>query len=404
MHFDAIVIGGGAAGLFCARTAGQRGRSVAVLEHNSRLGNKILISGGGRCNFTNLGASPANYITSGSPHFLKSTFARYTPADFIALVEHHGIRYHERKHGQLFCDHSSKQILQLLEQECQDGGVDIRLNCRIQSVTRDHPTPTIGSSSPADRLWSVQTSLGRFTASSVVAATGALSFPKLGATSFGYELAAQFGIQVVPTRPGLVPLTYGPEDLNSYGPLSGIAFECDVVPSHGGPPFRENMLFTHRGLSGPVILQVSSYRTGSESIRIDLLPGQSATAFLEEHKSGGRDLRSALRGVLPDRFLLAWCARHGGSRPLTQLPQRELAALAKDLSAWEVFPGGDEGYPKAEVTVGGIDTAELSSKTLEARQVPGLFFVGEVVDVTGWLGGYNFQWAWASGYAAGNAL
>lgn len=412
MDFDVIVIGGGAAGLFCARTAALRGRRVVVLEHNARLGNKILISGGGRCNFTNTGASPANYVTSGSPHFVKSALARYTPAHFLALVEQHGIQWHEKKLGQLFCDHSSKQILQLLEDECRDAGVEIRLNCRVQSTQRvgipaDAPpnNPSLGTTPETARPpWELATNQGQLHASSLVVATGALSFPKLGATPFGYDLARQFGIRVVPPRPGLVPLTFSPDDLAAMAELSGIAFECEATGAPKAPVFRENVLFTHRGLSGPAILQASSYWHAGEPIHLNLLPGQDALAFLEARKPGGKDLKGALRGVFPERFLQVLCARHGTGRPLTQLPQRELQVLASQLSQWRIVPAGDEGYPKAEVTVGGIDTAALSSKTLEARAVPGLFFIGEVVDITGWLGGYNFQWAWSSGHAAGQAV
>lgn len=418
MDFDAIVIGGGAAGLFCARTAALRGRRVVVLEHNARLGNKILISGGGRCNFTNIGATPANYITSGSPHFVKSALARYTPAHFLSLVEQHGIQWHEKKLGQLFCDQSSKQILQLLEDECRDAGVEVRLNCRVSSTARigipaeattpsatPTPTPTPDTqSNPAGPRWEITTNQGRLHATSLVIATGALSFPKLGATPFGFDLARQFGIRVVPPRPGLVPLTFSPDDLAAMAELSGIAFECEATGAPQTPAFRENVLFTHRGLSGPSILQASNYWRAGEPIHLNLLPGQDALAFLESRKPGGRDLKGALRGVFPERFLQVFCARHGAGRPLTQLPHRELQLMASHLSQWRIVPAGDEGYLKAEVTVGGVDTAELSSKTLEARAVPGLFFIGEVVDVTGWLGGYNFQWAWSSGHAAGQAV
>lgn len=398
LDFDVIVIGGGAAGLFCARTAGYRGRRVAVLEHNPRPGNKILISGGGRCNFTNVGAIAANYVTSGSPHFVKSALARFTPQDFLALVERHGIEWREKKLGQLFCVHSSKQILQLLEAECAEAGVEIRLNCRVNGVQR------VDGAGESEARWAIATNQGVYRATSLVIATGGLSFPKLGTTPFGYEVAEQFGVKLVARRPGLVPLTLGSDDLARFGELTGIAFECEVHAGDGTPRFRENLLFTHRGFSGPVALQVSNYWTAGRSIWINVLPGQSAMALLEGHKAGGRDARAALRGLLPDRFIQAWSARHQGARPLAQLPRRELESLAAALESMEVRPAGDEGYLKAEVTLGGVDTAELSSKTLECRRVPGLHFIGEVVDVTGWLGGYNFQWAWSSAHAAGEAV
>lgn len=414
VHFDVIVIGGGAAGLFCARTAGQRGRRVLVLEHNARLGNKILISGGGRCNFTNLGATPANYVTSGSPHFLKSAFARYTPQDFLALVERHGIAWHERKHRQLFCDHSSKQILQLLEDECADGGVEFRLGCRVGAVTRSSqgngaPSANAESdqsltASAAAEGWELATSAGAFTCDSLVIATGGLSFPKLGATPFGYELARQFGLKLVPLRPGLAPFVWSAADRELFAGLSGIAFECAVSGRADAPSFREAVLFTHRGLSGPAILQISSYWQAGEMVRLNVLPDDPVADLLAANRAGGRELKTALRQVLPERFVQAWSARHGSSKAIAHLTKAEVEAIARSLHAWEVTPAGDEGYPKAEVTIGGVDTGELSSKTMECRRVPGLHFIGEVVDVTGWLGGYNFQWAWASGHAAGQAV
>ena len=392
---DVIVIGGGAAGLFCARTAGLRGRRAVVLEHNGRCGNKILISGGGRCNFTNLGATPANYVTHGSPHFLKSAFARFTPQDFLALVERHGIRWHEKKLGQLFCDLSSKQILQMLEDECRDADVELRVNCRVEAVedpAADGPR------------WSVRTSRGRLTAESLVIATGGLSFPNLGSTPFGYELATRFGLEVIRPRPGLVPFTWSPQDRERFAALSGLSLDCLASAGPEAPTFRENLLFTHRGLSGPAILQISSHWHPGESVTLNLLPDIPALDLFAAHKAGGREVKTALRTVLPERFVQAWCALHNPSRPIAQLPQKELDRLAAALNAWELRPAGDEGYPKAEVTIGGVATRELASQTLESRRIPGLFFIGEVVDVTGWLGGYNFQWAWASGHVAGQAV
>ena len=407
MDYDAIIIGGGAAGLFCARVAGLRGRRVLVLEHQARLGNKILISGGGRCNFTNLSATAANYVTGGSPHFLKSALARCTPQDFLALVERHGIAWHERKHGQLFCDHSSKQILQLLEDECAGAGVEVRLNCRVLR-RGDEGSWTVeriaDSANPASSQHQLSTTAGTFTTRSLVIATGGLSFPKLGVTPFGCEIAQQFGVKLVPVRPGLVPLTWSPSDREQFAELSGIAFDCVVSLRPDVPSFREAVLFTHRGLSGPAILQISNYWRAGETVRLNLLPDHSAADLFAANRSGGRDVKTSLRRVLPERFVQAWCARHAPAKPIAQLSRAELEALSQNLHAWEITPAGDEGYPKAEVTVGGVDTRELSSKTLECRKAPGLFFIGEVVDVTGWLGGYNFQWAWASGHAAGQAV
>ena len=400
-------MGGGAAGLFCARVAGLRGRRVLVLEHEARLGNKILISGGGRCNFTNLGATAANYVTRGSSHFLNSALARCTPQDFLALVERHGIAWHERKHRQLFCDHSSKQIVQLLEDECADAGVEVRLNCRVLQ-REEGGSWTVeriaDRANPASSQYQLSTTAGTFTARSLVIATGGLSFPKLGATPFGYEIARQFGVELVPVRPGLVPVTWSPADREQFGTLSGIAFDCVASLGPEGPSFREAVLFTHRGLSGPAILQISNYWRAGETVRLNLLPDHSAADLLAANRSGGREVKTALRQVLPERFVQAWCARHAPTRPIAQLSRAELEALSRNLHAWEITPAGDEGYPKAEVTVGGVDTRELSSKTFECRNVPGLFFIGEVVDVTGWLGGYNFQWAWASGHAAGQVV
>jgi predicted Rossmann fold flavoprotein len=407
LNYDVIIIGGGAAGLFCARVAGLRRRRVLVLEHNARLGNKILISGGGRCNFTNLGATAANYVTRGSPNFLKSALARCTPQDFLALVERHGIAWHERKHGQLFCVHSSKQILQLLEDECAGAGVEVRLNCRVLRRAEGGSWTverTADGANPASSPYQLSTTAGTFTARSLVIATGGLSFPKLGATPFGYEIAQQFGVKLVPVRPGLVPFTWSPADREPLAGLSGIAFDCVASLRPDGPSFREAVLFTHRGLSGPAILQISSHWRAGEAVRLNLLPDHSAADLLVANRSGGREVKTALRQVLPERFVQAWCARHAPTRPIAQLSRAELEALSRNLHAWEITPAGDEGYPKAEVTVGGVDTRELSSKTLECRHVPGLFFIGEVVDVTGWLGGYNFQWAWASGQAAGQAV
>ncbi len=377
--FDVIVLGGGAAGLFTALTAGQRGRRVAVLEHNPSVGRKIAISGGGRCNFTNLHAGPANYL-SDNPAFCRSALARFSPENFLALVEKHRIPFHEKKLGQQFCNSSSRAIIDLLLAECAEARVEIFCSCRIGKVEKnDH--------------FRIETSLGDFHAPALVVATGGLSFPKLGATDLGYRIARQFGLAITPLRPGLVPLTWNDSDRPAFGNLSGLSLP--VVASTGGMHFSESMLFTHRGLSGPAILQISSYWNGSEPIAIDLLP----PGFPEP--SGGGPFSSHVSKLWPRRFADAWCARHAPSRPLSQCTRAEREAVHRALRQWPVLPSGTEGYPKAEVTCGGVDTRQLSSKTMEARDVPGLYFVGEVLDVTGWLGGYNFQWAWASGHAAG---
>lgn len=388
MSADVTVIGGGAAGLMCAIEAGNRGRKVLVLEHAERLGKKILISGGGRCNFTNLNAGPENYL-SGQPHFCKSALARYTPADFLALVEKHRIAWHEKKLGQLFCDFSSRQIVEMLQSECEAANVEIRLNCRVESVRKN-------------LRFEVGTNQGTIGSDSLVVATGGLSFPKIGATDFGYRLAKQFGLKLSPARPGLVPLLFNAEDLKSFGNLSGISVK--VVTSAGGGQFRENLLFTHRGLSGPAILQVSNYCASDEEVRIDLLPDGKAEEIIAAERSSQKELKTVLGQVLPQRFVEEWCGRFAPSKPMNRHSKTDLEAIARKLHAWRIKPAGTEGYAKAEVTLGGVDTVELSSKTMEARRVPGLYFIGEVVDVTGWLGGYNFQWAWSSGHAAGQVV
>jgi predicted Rossmann fold flavoprotein len=385
MKHDVIVVGGGAAGLMCAIEAGKRGRSVLVLEHNERLGKKILISGGGRCNFTNLEAGPENYSSS-NPHFAKSALARYTPADFIALVERHGIRYHEKKLGQLFCDLSSREIVDMLQRECHKAQVQFRLNCRIEEVRKAS-------------VFEIRTNQGVFTSDALVIATGGLSFPKLGATPFGYRVAGQFGLKLIPARPGLVPLTFSKQEQSFFAELSGLSL--DAVARCGEHSFRENILFTHRGLSGPAILQISNYCSPGETFTLDLLPERPAAELMAQAQSQTRELVTVLSDYWPRRFAQSWCARNAPSQPMNRYSSRQLEEIAHRLHHWELCPTDTEGYAKAEVTLGGVDTNELSSKTMEARRVPGLFFIGEVVDVTGWLGGYNFQWAWASGFAAG---
>jgi len=385
MRFEVIVVGGGAAGLMCAIHAARRGRSVLLLEHNERLGQKILISGGGRCNFTNLHAGPENYL-SNNPSFCKSALARYTPGDFIALVEKHGIAYHEKKLGQLFCDGSSRAIVEMLAQECKAARVEIRLRCRVEGVTKNSG-------------FRLETSQGPLECESLVVATGGLSFPKLGASDFGYRLARQFGHTAIPPRPGLVPVVLPPEQPRAFGSLSGVSLEAEA--SCRGARFRENILFTHRGLSGPAILQISNYCAPGEAITLDLMPGLNAQELLCSQRNSNKELKTALGQWLPQRFAQEWCRAFAPSRPMNQFTVPELAEIARRLRHWEVIPADTEGYAKAEVTMGGIDTREVLSQTMMSRKVAGLYFVGEVVDVTGWLGGYNFQWAWASGFAAG---
>jgi predicted Rossmann fold flavoprotein len=385
MKADVIVIGGGAAGLMCAFVAGRRGRRVVVLENNERVGRKIEISGGGRCNFTNTGTTAGNFI-SRNPHFAKSALARYTPADFVALVERHRIRYHEKKLGQLFCDESSQQIIEMLLAECEAAGVRVLTGCRVEEVSKDE-------------VFRVRTSRGELRSESLVVATGGLSIPKLGATDFGYRLARQFGLKVVQPEPALVPLTLAPRDLASFQPLSGVS--VPAVVRCGGAEFAENVLVTHRGLSGPAVLQISSYWSRGLELSVDLLPGEDARTLLERKRAAGAELHTALGAHLPKRFAQVWAELFAPPRPLRAYTDAEVERVAALLHDWRIKPAGTEGFQKAEVTRGGVSTDELSSKTLEARRVHGLYLIGEVVDVTGHLGGYNFQWAWASGHAAG---
>jgi predicted Rossmann fold flavoprotein len=384
--FDALIVGGGAAGLMCAIEAGKRGRRVAVIEHAERLGKKILISGGGRCNFTNLHCGPGNFL-SANPHFAKSALARYTPADFVALVEKHGIPYHEKTLGQLFCDRSARDILAMLETECRDAGVSIFLNENIREVRR-----------PAEFV--VATANGEFSAPVLVAATGGLSIPKIGATSFGYDLARQFGIAIRDPWPGLAPLVLDSQGRSRFCDLAGVSTE--VTASCEGQQFREKLLITHRGLSGPAILQISSYWKKPRALTIDLAPGRDITSLFLDPKTPRTiaALRNELRKVLPVRLADRWLEVN----PPASMTNQALIEWERKVHAWTVNPEGTEGYEKAEVTAGGVDTDELSAKAMESRKVPGLFFIGEVVDVTGQLGGFNFQWAWSSGAAAGRAL
>jgi predicted Rossmann fold flavoprotein len=409
--FDAIILGAGAAGLMCAIEAGRRNRRVLLIDHAEKAGKKILISGGGRCNFTNLHTRPENFL-SANPHFAKSALSRYTPADFIALVEQHQIPYHEKTLGQLFCDRSAHDIVTMLERECAQANVRTLLGTRATAVKREGPA------------FRVETFAGTFLSNAIVVATGGLSIPKMGATSFGYEIAQQFGLNIVPPRPALVPLVFSPQDQANWCDLSGLSAEiiataalqtevrkpstCNPsarnAPSRQSsiPAFREKFLVTHRGISGPAILQASSYWRPGQPIQVDLAPGLSVTAPLLAPQAR-RDPSAAvlaLRSFLPARLAERWLALH----PPPDWTNAGLAAFEHRLHHWTLTPAGTEGYAKAEVTAGGVDTAELDAKTLQSKRVPNLYFIGEVVDVTGWLGGYNFQWAWASAAAAGRAL
>ena len=385
-HPDVIIIGAGAAGLMCAVTAGQRGRRVLLLDHAAEPGAKILISGGGRCNFTNTGTTPDRFLSENS-HFARSALDRYTPEHFIAMVQRHGIAFHEKTKGQLFCDGSARFIVAMLLEEARAAGVDLRLAHKVTGVSKSEK-------------FHIDTDHGSFAAGSLVLATGGLSIPKLGATGFAYDAARRFGLRVTETRPGLVPLTFGDDLLSLMRPLAGVSLDTEAT--HSRQTFREASLFTHRGLSGPAILQISSYwREGP--IILNLLPDLDAAAFLLDRKRNRpkAELASILSDVMPRRLVQALAVP---STRLADMPDRALRDLARKLSSWAVTPTGTEGYAKAEVTAGGIDTRDLSSKTMQATTVPGLFVIGEAVDVTGWLGGYNFQWAWASGWCAGQAV
>ncbi len=389
-HCDVLVIGAGAAGLMCALTAGQRGRVVQVIDHANKPGKKILMSGGGRCNFTNTGTTAANFI-SANPHFCKSALARYTPADFIAMVERHRIAWHEKELGQLFCDISSKLIVRMLLDECQQAAVRIRTDCAVEGIERG-----------ADGF-RVRTGLGLFHCASLVIASGGLSIPSMGASGFGYEVARQFGHAVLPTRAGLVPLTLSGRHQERLADLSGVALPVEARCN--GQAFRNFMLLTHRGVSGPAILQISSYWQPGDDLRLDLLPDHDALQWLRgmKRERGASELRTVLAEVMPKRMAQRLCEHWLPDRPVRQLDEPQLKQAAALLADFPLVASGTEGYRTAEVTLGGVDTRHVSSSTLESRQVPGLYFVGEVLDVTGWLGGYNFQWAWASGHAAGQA-
>ncbi len=391
MSFDALIIGGGAAGLMCALTAAQRGRSVLVIEHANRVGKKILMSGGGRCNFTNLYTTPANFL-SRNPHFCKSALARYRPQQFLDMVERHGIAWHEKELGQLFCDDSSKQIVRMLLDECVAVGVRIDVDCAVSAVD------------VVDGQFVIDSARGRHRASSLIVATGGLSIPSMGATGFGYTLAKQFGHNVLPTRAGLVPLTLSGTHQDHYADLAGVALP--VISRCTDTEFRNAMLITHRGLSGPAILQISSYWQPGIPLALDLLPGEDAFELLsaQQQKHPAAELKTILGELLPRRFAQRLCEVWFENKAMRDIRKQTLRSIADQLQQWPITASGTEGYRTAEVTLGGVDTDELSSKTMESQRQKGLYFIGEVVDVTGHLGGFNFQWAWASGFAAGQAV
>lgn len=385
MKYDAIIIGGGAAGLFCAIEAGKRGRKVLVIEHNAEVGRKIIISGGGRCNFTNVNTSSENFISQNT-HFCKSALSRYTPQDFVDLVKKHNIAYYEKKLGQLFCRESSRQIVEMLLWECRNARVEIKTLCSVANVTKNED-------------FVLETNQGVFEAKNLLIACGGLSFPKIGASDLGYRVARQFRLKIVETRPSLVALVLKGENFKQ---LSGVS--VDAVVSAGKHSFRENILFTHRGLSGPAILQISNYWKPGEPVSFHLAPETDVLKQLAENRQNRLNLGNFLGKFLPQRFADEFAIREFDNKPLYQLNDREIESVAKKLSNWQLGFRETEGYSRAEVTLGGVSTGELSSQTMESKKVAGLYFIGEVVDVTGWLGGYNFQWAWASGYAAGNSI
>jgi len=400
---NVVIIGAGAAGMMCAIEAGKRNRSVILLDHAHKLAEKIRISGGGRCNFTNRYVKPENYLSE-NPHFCRSALARFTSQDFIALIEKHGIRYHEKKSGQLFCDDSSQQIIDMLQRECASADVDWQMPSHVQKIECIADNNIVGHS---NNRFLITTERGIIATDSLVIATGGISIPQIGASAFGYQVANQFGIRVTPLRPGLVGLTFAAGDFAGFKDISGISI--DAVVSCDDTSFRENILFTHRGLSGPAILQISSYWQPGKPLHINLLPQFDVGQIFSEHRQSSIMLPNLLMRYLPKRFVQIWCSAifaelSSTSKPMKQYRVNELRRIADRIHNWQVVPSGTSGYKKAEVTLGGVDTHELSSKTMESRRCPGLYFVGEVVDVTGHLGGYNFQWAWSSGYVAGQVV
>ncbi len=408
-QIDVLIVGAGAAGMMCALTAAQRGRRVVLLDHSPTLAEKIRISGGGRCNFTNLNARPENYLSQ-NPHFCRSALARFTPQHIMAMLDKHGITWHEKTLGQLFCDDGSEAIIAMLKSECDAAGVRWCMPCSVEEISSPrppHPNPLPEGEGAITGLgeragFVVTTSRGTYHAASLVIATGGISISKIGATPFGYKVAEQFGIPMTRLKPGLVPLSFHPEHWAAYSELAGISL--DAVVSFGKTGFRENLLFTHRGLSGPAILQISSYWEHGKPLSIDLLPAHDLRELFKEQRSSKMLLSNFLAQYLPKRFAEIVATHWMENKPLNQYAEKDLRALADKLKNWQITPTGTLGYNKAEVTCGGVDTRALSSRTMECNDVPGLYFVGEVVDVTGQLGGYNFQWAWASGHAAGEAV
>lgn len=401
-HFDIAIIGAGAAGMMCAAVAGQRGKKVVLIDHAQAIGEKIRISGGGRCNFTNLGAGPANFL-SGNPHFCRSALARYTPRDFLALMKQHRIAWHEKHRGQLFCDDSAEQIIAMLRDECATGHVAWRTGTRVHKVRHEGGAYVLETSEGDERQAILR-------APKLVIATGGLSIPKIGASDFGYRIAKQFGLKVTETRPALVPLTFESESWKAFAALSGLSLEVEIETQgpYGRGRFVEDLLFTHRGLSGPAVLQISSYWQSGGALRLNLMPGADTAAWIANKPGQRGGAAGLLVPALPKRLAEAWLERELNAaeraRPVADLSDKTLRRLADSLTLWRITPGGTEGYRKAEVTAGGVDTRELSSQSMEAAKSPGLHFIGEVVDVTGWLGGYNFQWAWASAVACAGAL
>lgn len=396
-YIDVMIVGAGAAGMMCAIQAAQRGRTVYLLDHSAKLAEKIRISGGGRCNFTNLNTRPDNFIST-NPHFCRSALARYKPENFISWLKDNDIAYHEKKLGQLFCDDGSEAIISLLKKECDAAGVHFLMSCSVDEISHNEN-------------FEIRSSRGQFHAKSLVIATGGISIPKIGATPFGYKIAQQFGIPVTKLKPGLVPLSFHPEEWSAYAELAGVSI--DAVVSVGKQAFRENLLITHRGLSGPAILQISSYWEHGQPLHINLLPDHDMNCIFKEQQGNHMQLNNFLAQYLPKRFIEAWLKHMSAqqfvdkqftaNKSLNQYPEKDMILLAQRLHDWQIVPTGTLGYPKAEVTCGGVDTHALSSKNMQANDVSGLFFIGEVVDVTGQLGGYNFQWAWSSAYAAGQS-